>query len=143
MITSLYKQKKTIILIFFYSISSLIALVTYKDYGIHIEEKFHRLNGHYWLNYVSDIFGSESIQQATEKKISEISDYTLSQVSIYNKYSPIFDLPMALIEIIFNYKDIQEIYYLKHISSFFIFLLSSIFFLKFLKRGMKTFIYVL
>ena len=139
MITSLYKQKKTIILIFFYSISSLIALVTYKDYGIHIEEKFHRLNGHYWLNYVSDIFGSESIQQATEKKISEISDYTLSQVSIYNKYSTIFDLPMALIEIIFNYKDIQEIYYLKHISSFFIFLLSSIFFFKILEKRYENF----
>ncbi len=52
MIIDLNKQKNTIILLFFYSLSILIALLTFQDFGINIEEKIHRLNGHYWLNYI-------------------------------------------------------------------------------------------
>ena len=139
MITSLNKQKKSIILFFIYSVSVLLALITYEDYGIHIEEKFHRLNGHYWLNYLSDQFGFDNIKQITEKKISEISDYTLSPVSVYNKYSIIFDLPTALLEILLNINNVQKIYYLKHILSFFLFLVSSLFFFKILEYRYKKF----
>ena len=113
--------------------------MTYKDYGVHIEEKFHRLNGHYWLNYLSDQFGFDNIKQVTEKKISEISDYTLSPVSVYNKYSIIFDLPTALLEILFNMNNVQKIYYFKHIISFFLFLISSFFFFKILEVRYKNF----
>ena len=139
MITSLNKQKKSIILFFIYSVSVLLALITYEDYGIHIEEKFHRLNGHYWLNYLSDQFGFDNIKQITEKKISEISDYTLSPVSVYNKYSIIFDLPTALLEILLDINNVQKIYYLKHILSFFLFLVSSLFFFKILEYRYKKF----
>ena len=52
MIIDLNKQKNTIILLFFYSLSILIALLTFQDFGINIEEKIHRLNCHYWLNYI-------------------------------------------------------------------------------------------
>ena len=139
MITNFNKQKKSIILFFIYSVSILIAFITYKDYGIHIEEKFHRLNGHYWLNYLSDQFGFDNLKQITEKKINEISDYTLSPVSVYNKYSVIFDLPTALLEILLNINDVQKIYYLKHILSFFLFLISSFFFFKILELRYKNF----
>jgi hypothetical protein len=97
MIIDLNKQKNTIILLFFYSLSILIALLTFQDFGIHIEEKFHRLNGHYWLNYISKIFGFTGIQNITEIKINQISDYTLSSVSTYNKYGILLDLPAALL----------------------------------------------
>ena len=30
----------------------IIGLITYKDYGVGIDDKFHRLNGFYWLNYI-------------------------------------------------------------------------------------------
>ena len=139
MISNLNKQKKSIILFFTYSVSILLALVVYKDYGIHIEEKFHRLNGHYWLNYVSDQFGFDSIKEITEIKIREISDYTLSPVTVYNKYSIIFDLPTALLEILLNINNVQKIYYLKHILSFFLFLISSFFFFKILEERHKNF----
>ena len=134
MISNLNKQKKSIILFLIYSLSILTVLTVYKDYGIHIEEKFHRLNGHYWLNYVSELFGFDNLKILTERKISEISDYTLSPVSVYNKYSVIFDLPTALLEILLKIDDVQKIYYLKHILSFFIFLLSSLFFFKILEK---------
>ncbi len=139
MISNLNKQKKSIILFFTYLVSILLALVVYKDYGIHIEEKFHRLNGHYWLNYISDQFGFDSIKEITEKKIREISDYTLSPVTVYNKYSIIFDLPTALLEILLNINNVQKIYYLKHILNFFLFLISSFFFFKILEERHKNF----
>ena len=120
--------QKNILLILFYSVTIFFVLITYEDYGVHIEEKFHRLNGHYWLNYISKIFGFLDIQQITENKIKEISDFSLSSVAVYNKYGILFDLPTALIEILFNLNDVQTIYYLKHLLSFFIFLVGSFFF---------------
>ena len=139
MIIDLNKQKNTIILLFFYSLSILIALLTFQDFGIHIEEKYHRLNGHYWLNYISKIFGFTGIQNITEIKINQIYDYTLSSVSTYNKYSILFDLPAALFEILFKIENVRDVYYLKHILSFFIFLLSSFFFFKVLLIRYRNF----
>ncbi|MDA8772462.1 hypothetical protein N9M72_00680, partial [Candidatus Pelagibacter bacterium] len=139
MIIDLNKQKNTIILLFFYSLSILIALLTFQDFGIHIEEKFHRLNGHYWLNYISKIFGFTEIQNITEIKINQISDYTLSSISTYNKYGILLDLPAALLEILFKIENIRDVYYLKHILSFFIFLLSSFFFFKILLIRYRNF----
>ncbi len=128
-----------IILISFYSLSALIALLTYSDYGIHIEEKFHRMNGLYWLNYISNVFGLSEIESITSSKIKEISDFSLSSVSYFNKYGIVFDVPMAYIEILFNIKEIQNIYYLKHLFSFYIFLLSSLFFFKILQIRFNNF----
>ena len=138
MIPNLNKQKKLVILIF-YSFSLLIALLTFKDYGVHIEEKFHRLNGHYWLNYIAKIFDLSTIQQITEIKIGEISDYTLSSVNQYNKFSIILDVPSALLEILMSLDDPKKIYYIKHILSFTIFLFSSYFFFKILEYRYKNF----
>ena len=128
-----------IILISFYSLSALIALLTHNDYGIHIEEKFHRMNGLYWLNYISNIFGLSEIENITNLKIKEISDFSLSSVSYYNKYGILFDVPMAYIEILFNIKEVKDIYYLKHLFSFYIFLLSSVFFFKILQTRFNNF----
>ena len=55
------KTFRTIFLISIYIIISIIAFLTFKDHGVHIEEKFHRLNGLFWLNYVSQIFNFETI----------------------------------------------------------------------------------
>lgn len=128
-----------IILISFYSLSALLALFTYNDYGIHIEEKFHRMNGLYWLNYISNVFGFSEIESITNSKMEGISDFSLSSVSYYNKYGIVFDVPMACIEILFNIKEVKDIYYLKHLLSFYIFLLSSIFFFKILQTRFNDF----
>ena len=50
-----YKQKNSILLIIFYFTALILAFINLQDFGIHIEEKFHRLNGHYWLNYMEVI----------------------------------------------------------------------------------------
>ena len=90
--------------VFFYLTALILGIINLHDFGIHIEEKFHRLNGHYWLNYIADQFGLVDLQRITEIKINSISDYTLSPVSHYNKWGIVLDLPTAFIEILFNLK---------------------------------------
>ena len=71
------KQKNTYLLLFFYLVVLSFTFFGLKDTGVHIEEKFHRLNGHYWLNYVSEVFGFNNLHDITSNKISEISDFSL------------------------------------------------------------------
>ena len=137
-------QKNTlqsIFLIFVYIIILILILPTFEDHGVHIEEKFHRLNGLYWLNYVSKVFNLESLSIITENKISQIYDYTLNKAGSYmDKYGVILDLPAALVEIFFNLEKINNIYYIKQLMSFGIFLTSSFFSSKYLIIDLKIFL---
>jgi len=133
------KNRHSIFLFLTYFIIVIAVLSTFRDFGIHIEEKFHRMNGLYWLNYISQIFSFEKINAITEIKMKEVSDYTLSSVAYYNKYGVIFDLPLAYIEVLFNIEKIENVYYLKHLLSFLIFLLSSFFFYKILIQRFNNF----
>ncbi len=134
-----YKQKKSILLIIFYLFALFLTYINLSDFGIHIEEKFHRLNGHYWLNYIAGVFGQTDLERVTELKISKIGDYTLSPVSYYNKFGVVLDLPLAFIEIFLNLKEITDIYYLKHYISFIIFLIGSFFFYQILNKRFNNF----
>ena len=123
----------SIFLFLTYLIIVIAVLPTFKEHGVHIEEKFHRLNGLFWLNYVAQVFNFETLNSITETKIKSIIDYSLSPAGSYmDKYGVILDLPVALIEIIFNIDRIEDIYYLKQFVSFLIFLISSFFFYKIL-----------
>ena len=134
-----YKQKNSIFLVTFYLIALIVALINLDDFGIHIEEKYHRLNGHYRLNYISKIFGLIDLQNITDNKINEIGDYTLNPVSVYNKYGVVLDLPAAFLEILFNIENVSSIYFYKHFLSFSIFLISSYFFYKILNKRYNNF----
>jgi hypothetical protein len=72
------KNYQYIFLFFTYLVVVLSVLLTFKDFGIHIEEKFHRMNGLYWLNYISQIFNFDKLSLIAEIKMGEIQDYTLS-----------------------------------------------------------------
>ena len=137
--TNKTKNSQYFFLILTYFIIITLVLLTFRDVGIHIEEKFHRMNGLYWLNYISQIFNFEKLNLITEIKMKEVSDYTLTSIVQLKKYGVIFDVPLALIEIIFNIEKIENIYYLKHFISFLIFLLSSFFFYQLLFERFKNF----
>ena len=53
--------KKIIFLLF--AVFFLIGITTFKDYGISIDEAFHRLMGFYWLNYVLDFFPNSDLKK--------------------------------------------------------------------------------
>ena len=120
------------LIIFFYFFSFFtIGILTAKDYGIHVEEKFHRSNGFYWLNYVLSFTNLNNLKEISLIKFKSISDYTLSSVSHYNKYGIIFDVPAAFIEILLDINEPKKIYQFRHAFSFIFFFISTIFFLKY------------
>ena len=57
------------LLLLTYIIIIAITYLTFKDHGVHIEEKFHRLNGLFWLKYVSDLFGNENLSMLVDLEI--------------------------------------------------------------------------
>ena len=114
-------------------------VLIFKDFGIQIEEKFHRMNGLYWLHYIAQVFDLDKIFSITDSKMILVNDYTMSKVTDMNKYGIIFDMPLAFIEIIFGIQKMENIYHSKHILSFFTFLVSSFFFFKILIKRFKKF----
>ncbi len=138
--TNKTNNSHSIFLFLTYLIIVIAVLPTFKEHGVHIEEKFHRLNGLFWLNYVAQIFNFETLNSISETKIKSIIDYSLSPAGSYmDKYGVILDLPVALIEIIFNIDRIEDIYYLKQFVSFLIFLISSFFFYKILTERFNNY----
>ena len=134
-----FKKKNSNVIIFFYFFLFLIiGTFTAKDYGVHIEEKFHRSNGFYWLNYILSFIDFTELKTISINKFNNISDYTLSAVSHFNKYGVIFDLPAAYIEILFNIDNSKDFYQLRHLLSFLFFFVSTIFFYKILLNRFKN-----
>lgn len=134
-----FKKKNSNVIIFFYFFLFLIiGTFTAKDYGVHIEEKFHRSNGFYWLNYILSFTDFTELKTISINKFNNISDYTLSAVSHFNKYGVIFDLPAAYIEILFNIDNSKDFYQLRHLLSFLFFFVSTIFFYKILLNRFKN-----
>ena len=55
--------QKRIYQIIFFIVFFLLGLIIHKDYGISIDEAFHRLMGFYWLNYVLDFFPNSDLKK--------------------------------------------------------------------------------
>jgi hypothetical protein len=124
------KNSIKIITATYFSIFLFIGILTFKDYGFNIDEKFQRLNGFYWLNYLLNFTNFDGLKISTQEILSSINDFTLSDIEYYNKYGVIFDVPTALFEVIFKIKEPINYYYLRHLINFIFFFISSIYFFK-------------
>ena len=47
----------------------LIGMFTFRDYGISIDEEFHRSSGFYWLNYILSFTAFEDLKNLVNIKI--------------------------------------------------------------------------
>ena len=123
---------KNNIIYFLLIIIVLIFLLTFKNYGIGIEEHFQRKSGFYWLNYLLNFTNFDSLKNLTETKIIEINTFTpnLFPIEKVPYYGILFDLPLAYIETFFNISDPINYFYLRHISISVFFLLSGFYFYK-------------
>lgn len=106
---------------FIFIVLFIVGLLTYKDYGIGIDDKFHRLNGFYWLDYLLSFSNFDEFKIIVKSKLSSISDHTLPSIEYYNSYSIIFDVPAAFLEIIFKKNSPKEFYEFKHFLNFLFF----------------------
>ena len=121
LIIYLKKEHSNKILFSFFLIFLLIGLITYKDYGIHIEEKFHRSNGFYWLNYILNFTEFNDLKNIASIKLDNIIGFTLSNIESWLNYGIIFDVPTAFLEIILNIDEPKNYYQFRHLISFLLF----------------------
>ena len=130
-------SKKITLLLFTFFF--LIGIITFKDYGISVDEEFQRSSGFYWLNFVLSFLDFEELKELSAFKLDEIKGFTLSNVATNQYYGIIFDLPVAFLEVIFKINDSQNYFYFKHFLNFTIFFIGSIFFYKLLLNRFKNY----
>ena len=123
-------SKKITFLFFF--LFFLIGVLTYKDYGISVDEEFQRSSGLYWLNYILNFTPFNEFANEVAQKFQQSKGFTISDAEIHKYYGVIFDLPAVLLEIIFDINDSRNFFYFKHFLTFSLFFFGSIFFYKLL-----------
>jgi len=106
--------------------------LTFEDYGIGIDDKFHRLNGFYWLDYLLSFTNLIEIQELVKLKLSQITDQTLPSINEFNKYSIIFDVPAAILELILGLDNEKDFYELRHYLNFIFYFVGCVYFYKLL-----------
>tara|TARA_Y100000310_G_scaffold343392_1_gene450814 strand:- start:1140 stop:2804 length:1665 start_codon:yes stop_codon:yes gene_type:complete len=112
----------------------LTGLNTYKDYGIGIDDKWHRYNGFYWFNYILEFTNFENLKETVSYKLDNISGPTLQKVRDYPLYGVLFDVPAAILEILININDPKDYYEFRHLLNFFYFFVGVIYFFKLLNK---------
>ena len=128
------KNSENLFITSFFIVFFFVGLKIYTDYGFYIDEKFHRANGFYWLNFVANFFGLENLEQISKMKLESIGGFTLPDIKEWNMYGIIFDVPAALLEIILNLNEPIKYYGIRHLMVFIFFFFGSIFFYKILKN---------
>ena len=113
----------------FFIIFTIIGLFIYQDYGFNIDETFTRKSGLYWLIFLSDFFSFDEISKIASEKLNTSDDFTIPWS---NTYGIIFDVPAALIEIIFSIDKPLKVYQMRHVLTFIYFLVGLIFLYKIL-----------
>ncbi len=128
------KYIKFIPLLLFF-ILFLVGVNIFKDYGAPIDDEFHRLMGFYWLKYVLEFFPESNIYAKVSSILENINifNYNVNSLAPVDLiYGVVFDLPLAILETLFNITDQGQIYLTRHLSIFIIFFISLIFFYKIL-----------
>ena len=128
------QSKHTLIFLIFFSFIFFLGTIIFNDYGISIDEDNSRVNGFVTLKYIFELF-----------KFSVISDLNnIISVPHIHSYSEqgngvVFDLPLALIEILFKIEDTRKIFLIRHYFTFLIFFISLFFFFLLLNNRFKSF----
>ena len=101
--------------IFFIGLT-ITGLYIYKDFSFNVDETFTRKSGFYWLIYLSEFFNLERFFEVSSFKLNSSDDFTIPWSETYGI---IFDLPAAIIEILFSINEPIKIYEMRHLLTFF------------------------
>lgn len=115
-----------------------IGIMFYRDFGFNIDEKFHRLNGFFWLNVIAKKLNLIFLDVSSNNILKQIDGFTLSDIKHYNTYGIIFDVPAAIIELAFGIKEPLKYYQMRHLLVFLYFFFALIYFYKILINRFKN-----
>ena len=68
-------SQKIIFLLF--STFFLVGLFTFNDYGISVDEEFHRSSCFYWINYILSFTSFDELKNLVGTKLNQIKCFTL------------------------------------------------------------------
>ena len=109
-------KNQNIFLILIFFIIFVIGSMIFSDYGISIDEDNSRLNGFVSLKYVLELFNFNLVSNV---------ENIINTPDIHSYFEQgngvVFELPLSLIEILFDLKDSREIFLLRHYCTFLIF----------------------
>ena len=118
------------VIIFFFISYLIFGHIVFVDYSVTPDELLHREAGFISLKFLIDLF-SLNFELPNYQNIPDLnSDWRKS-------YGVLFDLPAAMIEIIFKL-NINEAYVLRHYLTFLIYFTGIIYFYKFLKSNLEN-----
>ena len=123
-------SQKIIFLLF--STFFLVGLLTFKDYGISVDEEWHRISGFYFLNYILSFTSFDELKNIVDIKLNQIKGFTLPSPAYNPYYGVVFDLPTALLEVILKIDDPKNYFHFRHLLNFTLFFVGSIFFYRLL-----------
>ena len=89
----------------YFFIILILGASIYKDYGISVDEEFHRMMGFYWLKYIIDFFPNNEFSENFYQISSNINvvGFNFNELNPQNLiYGVIFDLPICFIEVLFK-----------------------------------------
>ena len=98
--------------IFFFLTYFLVGIFIVQDFGISVDEEFHRFSGFYWLSYILEFTHFNDLKMEVSTKLNNISGSTLPNPKNYPFYGVTFDLPLALLETVFQINESKNYYLL-------------------------------
>ena len=137
MLTFLKKTKNHEISAIFllYSIFLSIGFISFKDYGISVDEWELREHGFSYLIYICEIFCKETAANIKNiENFPKLSDY-------FGTHGPIFNVSTAFIEYFFNISDSRNYYLMRHYSNNLIFIIGNFYFYLLVKQRFNNWRY--
>ena len=74
-----------------------VGLYTFRDYGISIDEEFHRFCGLFWLDYILGFTPFDQIKTVVFEKLTEAKSLNVGSPEDFPFYGVIFDLPVVFL----------------------------------------------
>lgn len=124
-------SRQILTIIFFITIS-VIGIVIFKDYGFGTDEHINRANGGISLNYVINNLNKIFSIDTTQILLKEFNENLMTYKD--RDYGVAFDLPAMIIERLLKITDSQSQFFLRHLLTHTLFLVSIYFFYKLIKN---------
>ncbi len=128
------KYSNYLIFIFFFTFF-FIGLKIFKNFGLSIDEPFHRTAGYFWLYVLVKDISPSSNYLIYLKNLLDGMEWSNDFLSgYYQTYGPIFDTLAAILEQTINVKSDKEAFEFRHLFTFITFFISGIYFFKLINQ---------
>ena len=136
---------KIISILFFFTVL-IIGFLVFKDYGISLDERFHRSNASYWQKYVKSFIANPN-SSAIINHNNLLKEHVESGDDLTSSIPSLQPVPLAiiyefLVEIL-NLKNSKDIYQFRHLFNFLIFFIGLVFFYFLIYKKYNSYFYAL